>query len=255
MTSATALDEFRARTSDFEDELELVSLAARLRPRLGGVLNYDAKGEDLSLALQFVAHKNDRPEGILAALMVRLLAAFERFVRRRIAECVRTHQARAKTYDELPDHLRQRNMVLSGRALSMLDTAPDHLLIDSDQLLGALASCRPGAATFELSARAFEIAVTGASPEAVQRALESVGVKDWLDKVGADAHVAVTVETKPTQVRETAKRVKEELERLSRWRNNVAHAGDVEVLVDEGLLRKKIVFLSALAVAIDAACS
>jgi hypothetical protein len=254
MTSSTALSEFRARTAEIRDELTLVSLATRLRPRLGGLLNREAKGADLSLALEFVAHKSDRAEGILGALLVRLMAAFERFLRRRIAECVVAHQARAATYDDVPEQLRRKHFVLSGRALGMIDTAPDHLVIDPNLLIEALASCKIGSTNFSLSSRAFEIAVNGASPDSVRKALESIGVMNWLDRVGADASVSLAVGARPNKLRETTKLVEERLFDLSRWRNNLAHAGDVEVSVNEDLLERQLTFLAALAAAIDTAC-
>ena len=254
MSGGAALSEFFARVADIEEDLELVSLAARLRPRLGGVLNFQAVGDELTLALAFVAHKGERTEGIFGALLVRLLAAFERFIRRRIAERVVAQASGAKKYDDLPEQLRKRHLVLSGRALGMLDYVPDHLSVDPEALLDGLATCRAGATTFSLNSRAFEIAVSGPTPEGVTKALESVGVEGWTDKVGALPSVAAAVETKATKVRETAKKVEERLRQLSRWRNNLAHAGDAEITVDEDLLRKQLTFLRALGEAIDTLC-
>ncbi len=85
---SSALEELRTRLLDLEADLAFVSLAARLRPRLGDVMNWATAGEATDLAREFMSAKGSRVEGVFGPLLVRLLAAFERYTRRLIEDAL-----------------------------------------------------------------------------------------------------------------------------------------------------------------------
>ena len=76
-------------------------------------------GRDLVHLMQdFMNAKSIRAEGIYGALFVALMAAFERYVRMLIIHIVESVSSRAKTFDEVPKPLANRNLVLTGRGTS-----------------------------------------------------------------------------------------------------------------------------------------
>lgn len=84
----------------FRADLTFVALATQLRPRIGDVVQWHAVGEVLDLVKQFMNAKSSRPEGVYGLLLIRLLAAFERYLRLLIVQSVERRASGASTYDE-----------------------------------------------------------------------------------------------------------------------------------------------------------
>lgn len=244
-----ALDELVARLLELETDFAFVSLAARLRPRLGDVVNWGAPGEATSLARQFMSSRASRVEGVFGPLLVRLLAALERYSRRVIEEALAVHVDGARTYDQLALHIRTRNTALTGTLLASIESPRGHLTVHFDSLIANLASCQPGSTNYVLNAQAFAAAVAGAGPGALERAFANVGVRDWWDKVGSDRTLAALLGTRGA--RATGKVARDRLEELWRWRNHLAHGGDEEVALSEDQLRDCIMFVRTLSGALD----
>lgn len=111
------LEELKTRISELKADLGFVALAARLRPRIGDVVRWEADGAVLELVKQFLSAKASRPEGVYGPLLVRLLAAFERYVRMLVVQSVEKRVSAFKTYEEIPDSFSNRSLVLTGRIL------------------------------------------------------------------------------------------------------------------------------------------
>ncbi len=248
---AAALDELNARISELRADLTFVALATQLRPRIGDVIQWQAVGDVLELARQFMNAKSVRPEGVYGPLLVRLLAAFERYLRMLITQSVDHRASAVETYDELPESLSNRNLVLTGRILAAIDSPREHLTLDIESLITNLASCKRGSRSFRLNAQAFSATVTGASPVVIERALENVNVADWWDGVGANTNLAQLLGTKGA--RATGGRAYERLKELWRWRNHLAHGGDEEIALSELQLREAIDFVACFSAALDSA--
>jgi hypothetical protein len=244
-----ALDELRARLLDLEADFHFVSLATRLRPRLGDVMNWGAAGEVTALAREFMSSKGSRVEGVFGPLLVRLLAALERYTRSLIEEALVAHARRAVTYDQLAPQIRTRNTALTGTLLASIESPRDHLKLHFDSLINNLASCQPGSTAYHLNVQAFGAAVAGMGAATLEKALANVGVRDWWDKLGADSALARVLGTKGS--RATGKVARDRLEELWRWRNHLAHGGDEEVALSESQLRECVAFVRTLAAALD----
>jgi hypothetical protein len=241
----TALQEFNARM----DDIRFVTLAATLRPRLGAVMNWNAGGDVVATARSFIEERSSRLDTLLAGVLVRAMAALERYIRQLVEDAVNTAATNAKTYERLSETISQRNMVLTGRVLASSDTPRAHLSFDYEQLIENLASCRAGGTEFRLNGSAFAALVTNASPTVVERALKSVDIEDWLDAVGKDATLKTLCDTK--KPRDTAKRIEQRLLELWRWRNQIAHGGDQEAVLSAEVLQKSVDFIRAFAMALD----
>jgi len=249
---AAALDELNTRISELKADLTFVALAAQLRPRVGDVVHWEAGAEVLKLVKQFMDAKSSRPEGVYGPLLVRLLAAFERYLRMLIIQSVEKRASGVRTYDELSETLRNRNLVLTGRVLAAI-SPHDHLKLDIELLIANLASCKPGSGSFRLNPQAFSATVTGASPAVIEKALQYVDVTDWWDGVGGNTTLAQLLGTKGA--RATGHRASERLKELWRWRNHLAHGGDEEIALTESQLREAVRFVECFSAALDSAAT
>jgi hypothetical protein len=246
---AGPLDELNTRISELKADLEFVAIAAQLRPRLGAVVHWQAEGHELQLVRQFMGGRASRPEGLYGPLLIRLLAALERYLRMLIIQSVEQRASEAQSFDELPTVLGNRNVVLSGRVLAAAENPRDHLTMDTESLVANLATCRRGNKAFRLNAQAFSATVTGAGPNIVEKALESVDVSNWWDGIGGNLALAKLLGTKGA--RATGDRARERLKEIWRWRNHLAHGGDEETALSESQLREAVEFVSCFGNALD----
>jgi hypothetical protein len=244
-----ALEELRTRFMDFDADLRFISLAARLRPRLGDVVNWTANHDVTDLAREFMGAKEARVEGIYGPLLVRLLAAFERYIRALVAEVLTIHSGNTRNYDELHSTIKTRNTVLTGALLATMESPREHLAVQFEELIVNLASCRSGSTTYLLNPGAFAAVVTGASPPTLERALQNVGVEGWWDKIGSATELSKVLGTRGA--RDTAKQAKTRLGELWRWRNHLAHGGDEEIALTEDQLKDCLAFVRAFTIALD----
>jgi len=239
---AVSLDELKIRIAELKADLAFVSLAAQLRPRIGEVLNWEGSKDVVALVQRFMAEKSSRPEGLYGPLLVRLLAAFERHVRRIVAYVIDQRCSKVSKYDELAEGLGKRNIALTGKILSAIFEPRDHLATDIKGLIENLASCRTGTTTFRLNSDAFSATVTGTSPVIIEKALKHVDIDNFWDAVGSSAALTKLLGTKGA--RATGIRTQERLHELSRLRNHLAHGGDEEVVISETQLTDAIDFIS-----------
>lgn len=248
---ATPLDELKTRIDELKADAAFVALASQLRPRIGDVMNWAGPREVVDLARKFIDEKTSRPEGLYGPLLIRLLAAFERFLRNTVVHVLDQRRAGAKTYDELADGLGKRNIVLTGRVLASIDAPREHMVVDVTTLIDNLASCKAGSDSFRLNAQAFSATVTGTSPSVIEKALNHVDVDDFWDAVGGNAGLVKTLGTKGA--RATGDRARERLQELWRWRNHLAHGGDEDVVISESQLKDAVDFVGGFGDALSAA--
>ncbi len=249
---ATPLDDLNARVSELREDLVFVSLATQLRPRLHPVVRWDATADVVELARSFMNAKSWRPEGVYGPLLVRLVAAFERYLRMLVGESLQRSVAGVAKYDDLPEHIASRNIALTGRLLAAIEAPRDHLTFETDSLIANLASCKRGSASFRLNELAFSAIITGVSPDLVEKALQNVGAAGNLwDGVGTSSALEKQLETKGP--RETGTRARERLKQICRWRNNLAHGGDEDIALSESDLVEAIEFIFCLSEALDQA--
>src|SRR5581483_4734252 len=170
------LDDLTSRITELRADLMFVAAASQLRPRLSEILDWTGPRGTLQLAQRFMDVKAARPEGIYGPFLVRLMAVFERYLRLLIVESVEHRTAAAKRFDDLPQKLVNRNLILTGRILANLENPRDYLTFNIDGLIVNLATCKQGNASFKLNPQAFSTTVTGVNPTAIDKALESIEV-------------------------------------------------------------------------------
>jgi RiboL-PSP-HEPN len=246
---ASALDELNARIAELRSDLSFVALALQLRPRIGAAVQWQAAGEVLDLVKHFMNAKSSRPEGFYGPLLVRLLAAFERYLRLLVSQSVERRAFGVSKFEDLSEKLSQRNVSLTGRLLAAIDAPRDHLTLDIEGLISNLATCKRGSAPFRLNAQAFAAAVTGASPVVIEKVLDYVDVSNCWDGVGGNTSLARLLQTKGA--RATGESARDRLRELWRWRNHLAHGGDEEIALTELQLLEAINFVHSFSAALD----
>lgn len=206
-------------------------------------------GEERTLVQSFLNIRHSRPEGLYGPLLIRLLAAFERFVRGLIVWTVDHHYNTVAKFDDLSAGIAQRNRQLTGKMLA-LSELPDHLVFDIPLLIGNLATCKAGyTGAFRLNSVVFSSGIAGFSPKHLETALENIDVEDFWDFLGRDEKLIAILGTKGA--RQTGKEASERLKELSRLRNRLAHGGDGAPLVSEVQLRDAQAFIAALSKALE----
>lgn len=244
------LEELNLAIAELKTDLTFVASAFYLRPRLSEIIDWDRSREAADLAQRFMNVKDARPEGIYGPLLVRLMAAFERYLRLLIGECVALRASTARSFDELPKKLVNRNLILTGRILASMETPRDYISFDLDALVQNLASCKAGSDSFILNAQVFSATVLSVNPIGIDKALESIDVTDCWDSLGSDPKLERVLGTRGA--RDTGTQAAERLKELSRWRNHVAHGGD-GIVISFVQLRDAMDFLGVFSVALDVA--
>ena len=247
---STPLEDLATRIAELKADLAFVTTASQLRPRLGEILQWGGPKETLRVAQEFMSANEARSEGIYGPLLIRLMALFERYLRLLIIEGVEYRTSSAKTFDEIPSKLANRNLVLTGRILANIENPRDYLTFNMNSMIVNLASCKAGSTSFSLNSQAFSAAVMGVNPSAIEKALESIDVAECWDPIGGDTKLEKLLGTKGA--RATGSQAADRLKELSRWRNHLAHGGD-EIVISETQLRDAIDFVSAFSSSLDSA--
>jgi hypothetical protein len=241
-------EQLSATLDEIEVSLNFTAASTALRPRLNGILKWDSNDAALNLARQFMGFKPVF-ENIYGALLVRVVAAFERFARILVSDAAVRMAASSKTYAEMTEHVRNRHAVLTGRLLSTLEEPFDYQTVDVRQLVQNLASCVSDSQPFRLNGSAFAAVISSGKPGIIQRALENLDIAEWWDDVSKSENLHRVLGTR--NVRETTKATIKRLDELCKTRNRIAHGGDGDVMITEAELRQEILFVRALAEALS----
>lgn len=248
---ATALEDLALHLDEAATSANFVSVASSLRPRLGHLIDWNNIQDNVELfelARSFMNIKDIRYEMLYGSLFIRVLADFERFIRR-LVENALEEMVRGATYNEIKEKLGMHNLRLTGRVLASVSEPRDHLKFDYQNLVENLATCKAGTERFKLNAPAFSAAVVGGSPSVIERALKNIDVDNWWDEVGANKKLQVFLGTK--KPRDTANLAKQKLTELWRVRNMIAHASDEVVEVSETKFRDCVEFIRAFSAALS----
>lgn len=250
---ATALEDLSLRLDDVAASANFVSIASLLRPRLGHLIDWNTnQGQDdlKNLARKFMNSKDVRYEILYGALFIRVLAAFEKFIRQLVESALHV-MVEGTTYDEIAETLRMHNLRLTGRVLASISEPRDHLTFNYENLVENLASCKAGSSTFQLNGPVFSAVVAGGGPAVIEKALKNIDVENWWDDVGRDKKLQAVLGTKKS--RDAANLSKEKLRELWRLRNIIAHAGDENIEVSETKLQESVTFIRTFSTALSSA--
>src|SRR5688500_15996950 len=116
--SQNNLRAFQAVLNDLTESVEFFNRSLQLRPRLSEVLKWESIDAELKgVVTHYLRNKDVRVESHTAGIIVILSGAFERFVRTLIRDGVESLNEAATTFDLLPQKIRDRHVLVTGRAL------------------------------------------------------------------------------------------------------------------------------------------
>jgi hypothetical protein len=243
--ASSGLKEFDLALDEVTEALDFSFTAAKLRPRLAGVLNRDRLYDDIErLTATFINFNSVEMAPLYRGLLVVVSGAFEQLVRRIVEDAVVRINGTTSVFDNVPEGIKTQNIFFTGRALCAVREPPDHLSINHQTLVQQLATCTAGAQNFRLNAEVFAMFIANLTPSHLTDVCRSIGVKmDW-DYFGKLAEFQTLCGTKGT--RSTANAIFDRLAESIKLRNRIAHTGAGGVSVTFDTVIAQIEFFRAL---------
>jgi len=226
MAFTDVVHEFELTLSEVEANLAFLRASARLRPRLNPFLNWQHFGQDQNakkLVTDFLACKEIELTPQYRGMVVVISGAFEHAVRRILEEAISAYSSTRRGFASIPQHIRDQNMIRTGRALTRFREPLDHAPLDHQSLVERLASCKPDAEAFHLNPEVFSCCVSSITPGHLEEIFEWIDTKLNWDDFGRNGDFEKLLGT--TGAKATGKGVEERLRQFTKLRNNIAHAG------------------------------
>lgn len=188
---------------------------------------------------------------LLNSFYMTMVSGFEEYLREKIREATRRYSSLKKMYADVDANVRATHIRESARLLKRLDSPPDHLSLNADELCRGLGSCVPNSQTVLLSPDAFANLESLVLLDSFAKRLSIFGIKCSLDVLGDDKDVKVALKLPRAKPREVAKALEAELMTMRRIRNRIAHAGGNAADVTADLLLAHRTLLRSVTSAID----
>ncbi len=241
--------EFSTALSLVRGNLTFLTGALTLRPRMGGMINWQSHDQGaVAEARAFMNFKDVDELYLYSGFVVIIAASFERFVRRLISDAVRHHNSRLKRYEDIAVSILHQNWYRSGQVLSKIFEPPDECEIDFDELSRNLGTTAKGASSPRLNAEAFSLFLSNFTPDRVYESMRRIGVELNWDDIGRIP--AMQAAAGKTQTKETTKAVKDTLKEFIRARNRIAHGGNLAASITRDDIINYLNFFDAFATAL-----
>jgi hypothetical protein len=163
---------------------------------------------------------------LLNSFYLTIVSGFEEYLRGKIREVTEGYCIGKKKYAEVAEDVRKTHVRESARLLRRIDSPPDYLSLNMDDLCRGLGSCVPGSDRVILNPEAFADVDSLVLLVNFAERIGIFGFNVGLDVLGKDAAIRDALNLPPrTGAREVAKELEKELTRMRRNRNRIAHTG------------------------------
>lgn len=190
---------------------------------------------------------------LLNSFYLTMAAGFEEFLRSTIREATRQLANERPKYEDLGVVTRNMHIRESARLLKRMDSPPDYLALNVDDLCRGLGSCVPGSTAVLLSAEAFSEVDGLIRLDKFFERLEVLGKLIDFEKLAKHQLIMDAVKLPKGKPRQVSKAIQDELKKISRIRNRIAHVGGSAADVTSQVLRDHRNLLKELAAAIESA--
>jgi hypothetical protein len=190
---------------------------------------------------------------LLNSFYLTMVSGFEEYLREKIREATRRYSTTNRKYSEVEEAVRRTHVRESARLLRRMDSPPDYLMLNVDDLCRGLGSCVPNSEYVLLNPDAFADVESLVLLETFGERLAVFGIDLSLDVLGSDSAVKSALNLPRAKTREASKALHTELVAMRRNRNRIAHTGGSAADVTPELLSNHRVLLQAVASVIDAA--
>jgi hypothetical protein len=243
----SALRDFTVALDEIASNLAFLRSSSKLRPRLSPFLNWPtlkAQADARALVDDFLGQKSQEFGAHYRGMIIVIAAAFEEFIRRIVHDRLSQIARKASSYDEVPEKLKVQNIMRTGRVLASWAEPRDHMRTEYQVLAKNLATCVPGAASFDLNVESFTYFITTVSPSVLESLWELGGRHLNWDAIGKNKDFETLLGSKGT--RDTGKAVAQKLQDFVRLRNIFAHTGAGGVTVSDTDVDTYLKFLKTL---------
>ncbi len=201
-----------------------------------------------ALMADFRKNQIDDINLLYQGLYVQILASYEVFVRRLIAEFVEAVGRQEKTFAALERRsgFVDRHIYHTGVALQQVFENRTNVALDFSSLAKNLASVSAASDVIVLNSVAFTLQLSSLSSEGLVKGLRRIGVDQeaiW-DDLAKEKLFQDFFGSKKT--RDVAKRIQTALNEMVKRRNHIVHKGDAIQAISEADIREAVSFFKAL---------
>jgi hypothetical protein len=187
----------------------------------------------------------------LNSFYLTMVSGFEEYLRMTISEVTRKVAFKKPRYADLSDAIRKMHVRESARLLKQLDSPPDYFSFSIDDLCRGLGSCVPESDAVLLSPEAFSEVKGLIKLDSFIERLGVLGISISWDKLCVEKNLKLALKLQNEKPRQVSKALKDELEKMARYRNRIAHTGGTAADVTTEIVIGHRVLLQALASAIE----
>lgn len=247
--SKISLDDLLISNADW---YEWIEAAGKFENLLKGKIPW-AELDKVEKQFITVRLKATAPAGqtLLNSLYLTMVSGFEEYLRSTIRETARQVSKANPKYEELDPEVLKIHIKDSARLLKRIDSPPDYLSLNAEDLCRGLGSCVPGSKFVTLNPEAFADIESLIKLESFIARMGVLGKQISFDILGADPQLMSVLKSPKGGTRETAKLLQKELETMRRYRNRIAHTGGNAADVTREILADHRSLLFALSSAID----
>lgn len=189
---------------------------------------------------------------LLNSFYLTMVSGFEEYLRGKIREATETYSNSKKKYGEVAEAVRMTHVRESARLLRRIDSPPDYLTLNVDDICRGLGSCIPGSERVLLNPDAFADVESLVLLETFAERVAIFGLDVTFDVLGKDSAIRDALKlSSRAGAREVAKALQTELAAMRRNRNRIAHTGGDAADVTTELLSSHRALVQAVASAIN----
>ena len=245
-----ALKEFDASVTDIETTLEFVKSSAWLRPRLGGMLDWNILEPTVKPGIQmFLKQDTSGVDTVFRGMIIILAGSFEQLVRRFLKDGVIFISKKYPRYSDLPGALVTQNILRSGQALTTIAEPPDHINLNYELLCENLGTTKKTSEAVILNADAFALFYSGLTPHKLEEVFKRIGFELKWDDIGRRPVIQKLFGV--TKTREAATAAQSYLKEFTQNRNRSAHSGSGGKEITSSNVSDGIIFLREFATALS----
>ncbi len=241
-----AFAEVEAAIGEIKDSIALISTRQQILRNAQEVFRMEGRRVEIkSIMDSFFDTRTTSTDTLFRGLYIQLGSIFELFIRRCMEASLQEQSKRAKTFEELPESLRNNNLVFSGQALAAGSDKISGKKIDFEEISRKLGTCISSNENFELNVNCFTLFIGNCTSYRVSKLMRSVSVKgDIWDNLGREKNLQNHLGSKAT--RETTKLAREKLDEYIETRNGIVHRGEYFKTITENQMIDNSNFFIAL---------
>ena len=189
---------------------------------------------------------------LINSFYLTMAAGFEEYLRATLQDVIRGLTAKKPTYAQLTESIRDLHIRESAKLLKRLDSPPDYITFNKEDLCRGLGSCVPGSAAVILNPEALSDVDSLIKLKNFMDRMSNLGKKiDW-DTLGTNSAIKSAMNLPGGKPRAVGKSLENELAIMARYRNRIAHTGGNASDVTPEILASHRNILKAAVAAIDA---